>query len=51
MCEDRGVKVTVDARQVQLHMTNILPPLTLSKKHPPCARHGGRGGAKPETIR
>lgn len=42
--EDGGVKVTVDAQQVQPHMASLLPPFNVYKKHALCAGHDGIGG-------
>lgn len=42
--EDGGVKVTVDAQQVQPHMASLLPPFNAYKKHALCAGHDGIGG-------
>lgn len=48
--EDRGVKVTVDARRVKVHMESLLAPFKVHKKHAICAGHDGIGGDTNHTL-
>lgn len=48
--EDGGVKVTVDAQQVQPHMASVLPSFNVYKKHALCAGHDGIGGGTNKCL-